>query len=663
MLTPRRRPGMSPSALVPNGVVAARPGRAGVERTTNPSFSQLRTFLPKPAIMAGLALALALLIQSAAQPGPSLAAIGAWSPASSMGAARYGHSATLLPNGQVLVAGGSYNDPALHNLASAELFNPADGSWTFTWAMGAVRSNHTATPLPDGRVLVAGGWSDTGILASAEFYNPATGWTNTASMGAARRGHTATLLPDGRVLVAGGEYLANAELYDPDANGGAGAWTPTGNMTTNRTGHTATLLPSGQVLVAGGLSWFPYPGGGGHAVDIADADLYDPASGTWSSTGPMGSGRDRHTATLLSNSWGQVLITGGWSGFYNSTLASAEFYMQSWFAFAPTGSLATARSNHTATLLPSGKVLAAGGYIYAPSSIPYTWLSSAELYYQPLYQTTGTWSPTGSMATGRTSHTATLLPNGKVLAAGGVYAVNGATTASAELYEPEPPAQVKLPALLAFFPFEGSPRDASGHGRYGILSGSPQLVAGYQGQAYSFNGTSDFITVPLDLDPGKYPKLTMGAWVKPASIGGIRAILTHDDGGYDRQIGLDTRGGGIGWSAFSGPAGGVLGVASAFLGKWTFVAVVYDQSAKTVRLQADDLVFTKTGVTLGPGQNQMFIGASPAFLTNFAGVIDNVFVFGDALSDQQLAYIRSGGAQAIMTAPRPGTSGLMLLLM
>jgi len=156
----------------------------------------------------------------------------------------------------------------------------------------------------------------------------------------------------------------------------------------------------------------------------------------------------------------------------------------------------------------------------------------------------------------------------------------------------------------------------------------------------------------------------MGAWVCPAFNDSIRPLLTHDDGGYDRQVGLDTRGGGTGWSAFCGPTGHVLGAVPAVLGKWTFVAVVYDQDAQTVKLQVDDMVLTKTGVTLGSGQQEvLYIACSPMFQTYFRGAIDNVFVFGDALTDQQLAYIRSGGAQAIMTAARKANPGLLLLLM
>jgi hypothetical protein len=288
-------------------------------------------------------------------------------------------------------------------------------------------------------------------------------------------------------------------------------------------------------------------------------------------------------------------------------------------------------------------------------------LASAELY-DPA---TGTWTPAGSMGTARKYHAATRLANGEVLAVGGQNS-SGALD-SAELYEPEPPPQVMLPALLAFYPFEGNARDASGNGRNGTVNGGPQLVPGYQGQAYSFNTNpalfTDYITVPLDINASSYPKLTMGGWAKWThdwDSESIQPILTHDNGGYDRQIGLDNRGNGVGWSAFCGPAGEVLGAVPAIQGKWTFVAVVYDQVAQFVRLQVDDMEITKTGVTLEPGQDQLYIGASPQFSTIFDGVIDNVFVFGDALTDQQLAYIRSRGARAFLK-PNPGP--LLLLLM
>src|SRR5205807_1013941 len=181
-----------------------------------------------------------------------------------MTVARTAFTATLLPNGKVLVAGG---DPASGGTlpgatATAELYDPSTGSWSVTGSMAFPRNGHTATLLPDGKVLVAGGATpgtayggavQSAATAAAELYDPSTGsWSVTASMATARFAHTATLLPSGNVLVAGGYNgsgaPAEAELYDPSTGG----WTVTGSMTTSRTGATATLLRSGNVLVAGG---------------------------------------------------------------------------------------------------------------------------------------------------------------------------------------------------------------------------------------------------------------------------------------------------------------------------------------------------------------------------------------------------------------------------
>src|SRR5438477_350710 len=159
---------------------------------------------------------------------------GTWTPTGSLATARYGHTATLLPNGKVLVAGGG--DSFGQEVASAELYDPATGLWTATGSMATARFQHTATLLPNGQVLVAGGFNDNiGPLASAELYDPATGlWTATGSMATARFSPTATLLPNGQVLVAGGGnysgVVASAELYDPVS----GLWTVTGSMATAR---------------------------------------------------------------------------------------------------------------------------------------------------------------------------------------------------------------------------------------------------------------------------------------------------------------------------------------------------------------------------------------------------------------------------------------------
>ncbi|HEX7516988.1 MAG TPA: kelch repeat-containing protein [Chthoniobacterales bacterium] len=326
--------------------------------------------------------------------------------------ARFYHTATLLPNGQVLVAGGAFgNGNVDFAIASAELYNPANGTWTLTGGLTTARYDHTATLLPNGKVLVAGGASLGTSFASAELYDPASGtWRATGSLATVRFNHTATLLPNGKVLVVGGDYggplpLVSAEVYDPASE----TWAPTGSLANAREFYTATLLPNGKVLVAGGS----YGGG-----SLASAELYDPASETWTPTGSLANARADHTATLLSN--GKVLVAGGYDSTSYSTLASAELYDPASGTWTATGSLGTARSGHKATLVPNGTVLVVN--------------FSAELY-DPVRKT---WTATGPRhATAQYGYTATLLPNGKVLVAGGSLGYGGAD-GRAELYVGQP---------------------------------------------------------------------------------------------------------------------------------------------------------------------------------------------------------------------------------
>jgi hypothetical protein len=279
-----------------------------------------------------------------------------WDNAGEMVADRYTHTATLLPDGKVLVAGGSTGINENPFYSSAELYDPATGTWSATGSMGTARQAHTATLLPNGTILIAGGATDitdTGSLSSSETYDPSTGtWTATGSMGTTRSWHTATLLPNGKVLIAGGSgntgVLSSAELYDPDT----GLWSATGSMGTARQGATLTLLPDGKVLTAGG--W-----GGAASLSLSSAELYDPDSGLWTPTGSMGAVRYRTSATPLGN--GKVLVAGGETGVGVTYVDSAELYDPSTETWSATVSMSTARATHTATQLPDNKVLVAGG--------------------------------------------------------------------------------------------------------------------------------------------------------------------------------------------------------------------------------------------------------------------------------------------------------------
>ena len=331
-----------------------------------------------------------------------------------------GHTATLLADGKLLVAGGVKS--AGSGTTSVDLFDPVAVDWSSAAPMNVARSSHSATLLADGRVLVAGGSTvssagATGYVnnASAEIYDPAAKtWTATPPMSAARSHHTATLLPDGKVLVVGGEnvsYLveATAEVYDPVAN----TWTPTrGAPVSPRSQHTATLLPSGLVLVAGGFDIVD-----GVLTPLATAELFDPVLHTSSSTDINGvtttviTGGLDFTATALMASAhygqsatrladGRVVIVGG-----NTT--QTELYNPATAAWASAGATAATHTSHGAVLLPDGRVLVAGGTQFAQPT--------AEL----LDPATGLWTAAAPMLVLRANPTATRLPDGSAMVCGG----------------------------------------------------------------------------------------------------------------------------------------------------------------------------------------------------------------------------------------------------
>jgi hypothetical protein len=334
---------------------------------------------------------------------------------SPMAATRQAHTATLLTNGLVLVAGGAglTNVPPFFVFnSSAEIFDPATGHWRTTGSMTTARSSHTATLLTDGQVLVAGGDRGNSALSSAEIYDPATGlWAATGPMIISRAFHQATLLTNGEVLVMGGQNNAgtvqDSEVYDPITR----SWTLAGSLSTARSQHTATLLTNGPVLLAGGEGDLSNP--------LSSAELYDPATRAWTTTNAMTTNRFQHTATLLSN--GQVLVAAGGSRNLNVvSLSSAELYDPATGRWKETGGLNSARISHTASLLNNGQVLVAGGQDNSG------FLSSAELY-DP---TTAMWTVTASLNSARNVHTATTLPNGQVMVAG------GSLLSSVEVYVP-----------------------------------------------------------------------------------------------------------------------------------------------------------------------------------------------------------------------------------
>jgi N-acetylneuraminic acid mutarotase len=386
-------------------------------------------------ILATAASIAAMVAVSSQASGPT----GWWSKAAGLITGREEHTATLLPNGDVLVAGGTNGrDTALD---SAEIYHPATNRWTPARPMAAARYDHTATLLPNGKVLVVGGLAGPipfGSLATSELYDPTTGaWSRAAPMILSRARHTATLLADGRVLVVGGLSLVvqqgglfpsqatDAEIYDPAAD----RWSATAPMGQYRLDQTATRLTDGRVLIAGGQD-------GGNTFN--STEIYNAVDDRWISAAPMGARRDGQAAVLLPD--GDVLVVGG-TGEEPSApgvpLSSAELYDPNTNQWVTITGMAAVHREHTATLLRTGAVLVVGS----------TAKSQPELYDLG----GNAWSTTGS-SMDRYQHTATLLLSGKVLIAGG-YGIESLD--SVLLYDPNglgpPPRQAPDVGLIGEF--------------------------------------------------------------------------------------------------------------------------------------------------------------------------------------------------------------------
>ncbi len=372
--------------------------------------------------------------------------------------------------GAVTLTDNAPDSPQSVSLSGTGMAVATGSTWAVTGSMTVPRAGATATLLQSGKVLIAGGFNATGVLASAELFDPATGvFTPTGSMTTPRTGQTATLLQNGTVLVAGGgngsAVLASAEIYDPVA----GTFTATGNMTTPRSVATATLLSDGEVLIAGGT-----PGPSGQPTATATAELYDPATGAFTATGSMQASSNGAVAVLLTN--GQVLVTGGFPGGFGITpLSESELYNPATGSFSATGSMNTPRYGLTAlTLLPNGQVLVAGG---ADSTLQGSDLASAELY-DP---TSGTWTATGSMAAAASNRMPVALSDGEVLVAGGNLVGNPSVLSGAELYDPATGA----------FAATGSMDVARFQAAFTLLPNGEVLVAG--GENYP-GGTPNFLS-------------------------------------------------------------------------------------------------------------------------------------------------------------------------
>lgn len=337
--------------------------------------------------------------------------VGSVTPASPMLEPRSGQTATLLPDGKVLIAGGMRRNQDFYK--SAELYNPATGKSQPTGEMNQRRVGHIAVLLRSGKVLIAGGWIGHGATDAAELYDPATGrFTSIAKMTVQRGRPSATMLADGDVLIAGGEEwdndsLASAEIFHAETL----SFQKVGSMHNARVAHTATLLNDGRVLIAGGY------------VDgvTASAELYDPKKESFTETGGLNAARCKHTAGLLPD--GRVLIAGGSdSRGWNGNLSSAELYDPRTGKFTAASPMNDSRFKlpDEAVQLASGQLLIAGGSkqveIFDPGSGKFIVAS-------------------GQMTDARHYMSETRLRDGSVLLAGG-YPNNDQATAQAWIYRP-----------------------------------------------------------------------------------------------------------------------------------------------------------------------------------------------------------------------------------
>jgi ASPM-SPD-2-Hydin domain-containing protein/Kelch motif protein len=382
----------------------------------------------------------------------SSAQTGVWVQTGNMTVPRWGNSATLLASGKVLVVGGCsiFTPPNVCNVYATipELYDPAAGTWTATNPPIHQRGGPSAALMQDGRVLVAGGDNPTeGCMASAELFDPATEqWTETGAMSTPRCGFQTVLIEQGpnagMVMAISGSpicqacepVLTTAELYDP----ATGIWTLTGSLAVGRffsIGSVPPYVGSGNIMAVGGMTCCAY-------TEINEAEVYDVLTGQWTPTSDKATRGEERGATLNDSN---VLVAGGWTGTEpnNRGVPDTELFNAATGAWSGTASMSIDRFSHTLTTLASGQVLVVGGCDGGWSVCRL--LKTAELY----DAVSGAWFLTGSMNFARSSHNATLLPDGRLLVSGGFDPTAARGISTAELFIP-PPAVALSSATLKF---------------------------------------------------------------------------------------------------------------------------------------------------------------------------------------------------------------------
>ena len=584
--------------------------------TTFGSSSSIQATIP--ASMLGSAQLHLMTVTNPAPGGGTSTSVAPWISTGAMNAGRANHTQTLLQSGKVLVAGGGWFSGLLYSFtASAELYDPVSRAFVTTGSMGTPRAFQTATALGNGKVLVAGGTSASvngspslGALASAELYDPSTGiFSPTGSMVSTRMDATATLLPDGTVLIAGGadsagNILNSAQIY----NSATGTFTATGTMSAARLGHSAALLPNGQVLIAGGESTQANV-----KVDLNTAELYNPATGKFTPTGNLVAGRESPIAVTLPN--GKVLVAGGYQ-IPSGVLLEAEIYNSATATFTPTGSMGAPRYLHSAAVLSDGTVLIVGG------SDGSTALTSTEIY----TPSTGQFAPNWTTSVARVWTVATTLSDGSVFVSGGegITSANQ-PLASAEVYPPPSSSNATkaaqfvvnnpLPAIIGVSPSSAPSGTQVTITGSNFVSSSELMVNGLAVPSYGdISQPGKIWFYPSVVGPNSVAvnnpspgggisnsasfNVTVNVQVTPA-----RALWNPGSSNQFSATVLGATNQNVSWSVKEGTAGGTItgrGVYTASSVAGTFHVIATSQADQTQSATAT--------VIVGPGAGQMVAG-------------------------------------------------------
>lgn len=355
-----------------------------------------------------------------------------WSPAASLHVTRQRHSATLLSDGRVLVAGGAYDFWGESVRATCEIYDPTTDTWDTAANMTTPRSSHTATLLPDGKVFVTGGYPGTGYaLSSCEIYDPSTDtWDTAAPMSVPRYRHLAIALNDDSLLIVGGRRgnadgtttmhlwgpVSSCEIYRISTN----TWFTAASMHEPRVECAASRLPDGRILVSGGIHDSDDIGNWAQPATNT-CEIYDPVTDTWTLTDTLATARNFvRTVTLDDNT---ILTVGG--ELNRGALSSCQTYDPSTDTWGTTSSMHAPRITAEVLKMSDGNVMTIGGWDYLWTSQTNT----TELY--DVYS--GTWNALAPMNVDRGFHSATLLSTGDILVVGGT-GTGGSALSSCEIF-------------------------------------------------------------------------------------------------------------------------------------------------------------------------------------------------------------------------------------